>query len=262
MTSVDQSQSREINGMPSITVLGTYDELSRRAADAVVETISAHPASAITVPTGSTPLGMYQELVRRIEDGAADFAGVQIFCLDDYLGQTPEDQASLTGWLKREFLDPGRIPAGNIHYIPTTADDPHAAAEQYEDDIRDHGGLELAVVGLGPNGHVAFNEPGSDPDSRTRVVGLTEESRDQNAAYYEGNAQIPQRAITMGLGTILTARRIVMIVSGAAKADIVRHALEGPMTSDVPGSWMRLAGSKLEVLLDADAASALSGAKT
>jgi glucosamine-6-phosphate deaminase len=257
MTSVDQSRSREISGVPSISVLDTYAELSKRAAEAVVETIAARPVSAVTVPTGSTPLGMYQELVRRIEDGSADFAGVQIFCLDDYLGQTPEDQASLTGWLKREFLDPGRIPAGNIHYIPTTADDPHAAAARYEDEMREHGGLELAVVGLGPNGHVAFNEPGSDPDSRTRVVDLTEESRDQNAAYYEGEAEIPRQAITMGLGTILSARRIVMIVSGAAKAGIVRQALEGPMTSDVPGSWMRLAGSRLEVLLDAEAASAL-----
>jgi glucosamine-6-phosphate deaminase len=260
MTPVDQSKSREISGAPSITVVDSYDEMSRRAADAVAETITAHPTGAITLPTGSTPLGMYQELVRRIEDGSVDFSGVQLFCLDDYLGQTPDDEASLTGWLKREFLDPGKLPAGNIHYIPTTADDPHAAAVAYESAIREHGGLELAVVGLGPNGHIAFNEPGSDPDAPTRVIELTQESRDQNAAYYEGKAEIPQQAITMGLGTILSARRIVMIVSGKAKAGIVKQTLEGPMTSDVPGSWMRLAGDRLEVLLDAGAASELSDA--
>jgi len=259
MTSVEHAGSREIGGSPSLTVVETYDELSQRAADVVTETIATHPASAITVPTGSTPLGMYQELVRRIQAGTADFSGVHIFCLDDYLGQAPDDEASLTGWLIREFLEPGQIPAGNIHYIPTTADDPHAAAARYEEEIRERGGLELAVVGLGPNGHVAFNEPGSDPDARTRVVDLTPESREQNAAYYEGEPEIPPRAITMGLGTILAARRILLIVSGAAKAGIVRQTLEGPMTSDVPGSWLRLAGSRLEVLLDKDAASELSG---
>ena len=258
MTSVDQAGSCEISGSPSLTVVETYEKMSQRAADVVVETITAHPTGSITVPTGSTPLGMYQELVRRIHAGTADFSGVHIFCLDDYLGQTPDDTASLTGWLVREFLTPGEIPAANIHYIPTSADDPHAAAAQYEADIREHGGLELAVVGLGPNGHVAFNEPGSDPDAPTRVVDLTQESRDQNAAYYEGQPEIPAQAITMGLGTILSARRILLIVSGKAKAGIVRETLEGPLTADVPGSWLRLAGSRLEVLLDTAAASELT----
>jgi glucosamine-6-phosphate deaminase len=103
---------------------------------------------------------------------------------------------------------------------------------------------------------VAFNEPGSGPDTRTRVIDLTQESQDHNAAYYDG-ADIPDKAITMGLGTVLAARRIVMIVSGASKADIVHETLHGEMTSDVPGSWLRLAGDRLEVVLDRDAASAL-----
>lgn len=248
----------EQNGQPTITVVDDYDAMSRRAADVVVETITAHPTSAITVPTGSTPVGMYSELVDRINAGKANFSQVQIFCLDDYLGQTPEDDASLTKLLIREFLKPGNIPDENVHYIPTMADDPDAAARQYEEDIRDAGGLELAVVGLGPNGHVAFNEPGSSADARTRVIDLTQESRDQNAAYYKDGAVIPRQAITMGLGTILAARRIVMIVSGEGKAEIVREMLEGSMTSDVPGSWLRLAGDRLEVVLDKAAASALN----
>lgn len=248
----------EQNGQPKITIVEDYDAMSRRAADVVVETITAHPASAITVPTGSTPVGMYAELVARINAGEADFSQTQIFCLDDYLGQTPEDNASLTKLLIREFLKPGNIPDANVHYIPTMAEDPDAAARQYEQDIRDAGGLELAVVGLGPNGHIAFNEPGSSADARTRVIDLTQESRDQNAAYYGEGAVVPEQAITMGLGTILAARRIVMIVSGEEKADIVREALEGPMTSDVPGSWLRLAGDKLELVLDQAAASALT----
>ena len=243
-------------GTPTLTVVRDYQAMSCRAADVVVQTIDAHPNGAITVPTGSTPSGMYQELVDRIRKGTANFSRVQIFCLDDYLGQTPEDEASLTKLLIQEFLEPGNIPTGNVHFIPTTAADPHAAAEQYEREIVQAGGLELAVVGLGPNGHIAFNEPGSGPDTRTRVIDLTEESREQNSAYYEG-AEIPGQAITMGLGTILGAKRIVMIVSGKSKSEIVRETLTGPMTSDVPGSWLRLAGERLEVVLDEDAASSL-----
>lgn len=256
MTAENQGPVDSTLGTPRLTVVRDYDALSRRAADVVVETIEAHPGGAITVPTGSTPTGMYQKLVNRVDKGTADFSQVQIFCLDDYLGQTPDDEASLTKLLIKEFLEPARIPRQNVHFIPTTADDPHAAAEQYEREIADAGGLELAVVGLGPNGHIAFNEPGSGPDTRTRVIDLTQESRDQNAAYYEG-AEIPPQAITMGLGTILGAKRIVMIVSGASKSEIVRETLAGPMSSDVPGSWLRLAGERLEVIMDADAASAL-----
>ncbi|HWV25106.1 MAG TPA: glucosamine-6-phosphate deaminase [Thermomicrobiales bacterium] len=248
----------EQNGQPTITIVDDYDAMSRRAADVVVETIAAQPTAAITVPTGSTPVGMYAELVKRIQAGEADFSQTKIFCLDDYLGQTPDDDASLTKLLIREFLKPGNIPDENVHYMPTMAEDPAAAAEGYEQAISDAGGLELAVIGLGPNGHVAFNEPGSAIDARTRVIDLTQESRDQNAAYYEEGAVVPEQAMTMGLGTILAARRIVMIVSGEGKAEIVREALEGPMTADVPGSWLRLAGDRLEVVLDKAAASALS----
>lgn len=249
-------QGDETLSRPQVTIVDDYDAMGRRAADVVVETVREHPTCAITVPTGTTPEGMYAELVRRIRAGEVDFSNVTIFCLDDYLGRTPSDDASLTKLLKEGFLDPAGIPDENVRYMPTMAEDPEAAADAYEQAISDAGGLELAVVGLGPNGHVAFNEPGSGPETRTRVINLTQESRDQNAAYYDG-AAIPDKAITMGLGTVLGARRIVMIVSGASKAEIVHEALHGDMTSDVPGSWLRLAGDRLEVVLDRDAASAL-----
>lgn len=239
---------------PKITVVDDYDAMSKLAADRVADVITAFPEAAITVPTGSTPTGMYEELVRRINSGALDASQVQIFCLDDYLGQTPEDDASLTKLLLRDFLVPANIPMENVHFIPTVSDDPHAAAEKYEADIAAAGGLKIAVVGLGPNGHVAFNEPGSGPDTRTRVIELTPESRDQNAAYYEG-AEIPERAITMGIGTILDAENIVMLVSGEAKADIVGEMVNGPMTDDLPGSWIGKAGARAELIVDQAAAS-------
>lgn len=250
-------QGDEAMSAPKVTIVEDYDAMSMRAADIVTEVVHANPSCAITVPTGSTPVGMYAELVRRIRGGGLDFTNVKIFCLDDYLGRTPEDDASLTKLLKQELLDPAGIPDDNVYYIPTMADDPHAATEAYEQAIADEGGLDLAVVGLGPNGHVAFNEPGSGPDTRTRVIDLTEESQEHNAAYYE-NADIPDKAITMGLGTLIAARKIAMIVSGESKADIVHETLHGEMSSDVPASWLRLAGDRLEVVLDREAASALT----
>lgn len=238
-----------------VSVVESYEEMSIRTADAVQKVVDQVPEAAITIPTGSTPLGMYQELLRRVDANTIDLHRVRIFCLDDYLGQSRQDEASLTRWLFESFLIPARIPEHNVHLIPTMAHDPGAAAIAYEEEIAARGGLELAVVGLGPNGHVAFNEPGSEPDSRTRVVELTEESRDQSSAYWDGEATIPERAITMGLGTILEARRIVLIVSGASKADIVRRSLEEAPSLDVPGSWLQTAGDRLHVILDREAAS-------
>lgn len=243
-------------GTPRITIVEDYDAMSAVAADRVAEVVTAYPHGAITVPTGSTPVGMYTELVRRIISGELDFSGVKIFCLDDYLGQTPDDEASLTKLLMREFLLPASIPMENVHFIPTSKDDPTANAARYEADIAAAGGLKLAVIGLGPNGHVAFNEPGSGPDTRTRVVELTRESRDQNAAYYEG-AEIPEQAISMGIGTILDAERVVMIVSGASKAEIVGEMVNGEMTDDLPGSWIGLKGEQAELIVDRSAAAAL-----
>lgn len=241
-----------------LTVVDDYDLLSALAANAVSDTLARKPAAALTLPTGDTPSGMYRELVRRIDSGELDFSQAQFFCLDDYLGSTPEDEASLTRWLKNVFIDPARLPEANVHYVPTTAEDPEAAAAGYEREIAGYGGFELAVLGLGPNGHIGFNEPGSGPDDPTRVVDLQAATRAQSAAYWDGKADIPTQAMTIGLGTLLQAKRIVLIVSGAGKAEIVRASLEGPETTDVPGSFLRRAGSRLEVILDQGAASKLS----
>lgn len=246
-------------GSYTVRIVESYEELSNLAADAVQATLEEQPDAAITVPTGQTPLGMYEELVRRSTVGKLDLSQTHIFCLDDYLGQSRHDEASLTRWLFDAFLIPANIPEQHIHLIPATADDPDAASESYETEIREQGGLALAVIGLGPNGHIAFNEPGSAPDSRTRVVDLTEKSRTQSAEYWEGKAEIPEQAITMGLGTILSARKIVLIVSGESKAEIVRCSLEEEPTLDVPGSWLQRVGDRLHVILDHEAASALQG---
>jgi glucosamine-6-phosphate deaminase len=231
--------------------------MSKAAADIVVSTIQSKPNAVVTLPTGSTPLGMFDELAARAADGTVDFSRVELFCLDEYVGVTPDDPNSLTGWLQNALIDRVGIARHRVHPLPATGDDLAAAAASYERDLARLGGLDLAVLGLGPNGHVAYNEPGSACDSRTRVVALTEESLAQASAYWQGTVPIPTVAITIGVGTLLEARRIVLIVSGEAKAEILRRTLQEPPSSEVPASCLRHAGPRLEVIADEAAASAL-----
>jgi glucosamine-6-phosphate deaminase len=232
--------------------------MSEAAADIVGEVVRAKPDAALSVPTGSTPLGMFDVLAARVARGELDLSGIELFCLDEYLGVSREDANSLTGWLFASFVERVGIDPQRVHALPSIAADPYAAAAEYEREIAARGGLDLAVLGLGPNGHIAYNEPGAAADSRTRVVRLTPESIAQAAAYWQGSVAIPEQAMTMGVGTLLEAKRIVLIVSGEAKAEIVRRALEGPLSAEAPASWLRLAGPRLEVIADAAAAGRLT----
>jgi glucosamine-6-phosphate deaminase len=132
----------------------------------------------------------------------------------------------------------------------------------FERTITARGGLDLVVLGLGPNGHIGYNEPGSGDESRTRVITLTPESLGQASAYWEGAVPIPNRAMTMGVGTLLEAKQIALLVTGAAKADMLRRTLEEPMSAIVPASWLRIAGPRLTVIADEAAASELAPART
>lgn len=231
--------------------------MSLAAAEIVAQTVTNKPGVAISVPTGSTPVGMFRELTRRVTTGELTFERTQLFCLDEYVGVTAEDPNSLTGWLYANFLTPARVPAANIHTLPATAADLAAAARQYEADIAAAGGLELAVLGLGGNGHIAYNEPGSAGDSRTRVLDLTAESIAQARGYFPGR-DVPTKAISVGVGTLLEARALVLIVSGASKAAVLRAAMHGPQTAEVPASFLQRVPEKLTVIADEPAAAELA----
>lgn len=234
-------------------IVSDHDAMSVMAADVVAETLGANPRAAISLPTGSTPVGMFEELIRRSHQGTVDLSQFQMFCLDEYLGVSPNNPNTLTSWLFRTFIVPAGIPAENVHTLPVTAANTTAAAASYEEAIVTAGGLQLAVLGIGGNGHIAYNEPGSEADSRTRVVDLTEESIAQAAGYFDG-ATVPRQAMTVGVGTLLEAEQIVLIASGEAKQKIIREALQGPLSADVPASWLRLQPDKTTVIIDEAAA--------
>jgi glucosamine-6-phosphate deaminase len=246
----------------TLTVVPDAAAMSEAAADRVATVICQKPDAVLSLPTGSTPLGMFDILVERIARGELDPSRIELFLLDEYVGVAPEDPNSLTGWLRRALLNRAAIPITRVHPLPATSNELGTAAAEFERELAACGGLDLAVLGLGPNGHIAYNEPGSEADARTRALTLTPESIAQASAYWHDTVPIPRRAMTMGVGTLLEAKQIVLIVSGQAKASVLRRALEEPMSAETPASWLRLAGPRLEVIADRAAASELDLARS
>ena len=241
-----------------LTVVADGHALGEAAADVVARVVGAKPKAAISFPTGRTPLCMFDVLVARAARGEINLAEVDFYRLDEYLGLTAADANSLTGWLWSAFLS--RIGANPdcVHELPTTAADADAAAVAFDRVLAARGGLDLSVLGIGPNGHIGYNEPGSAVDTRTRVIALTPESSLQAAAYWENTMPAPEQAMTLGVGTLIEAKESLLIVSGPDKAGILRRALEDPIGSDVPASWLRRQGSHLEVIADEAAVSQLT----
>jgi glucosamine-6-phosphate deaminase len=222
-----------------VLVTPDYRTLSRTASELVLKAIRTKRDLTLGLPTGNTPLGMYAELVRSYRDRQVDFSGVRTFNLDEYLGLQQGDTHSYRFYMQEHFFDHVNVPPGNVH-IPEEAGG-------YEEKIREAGGIDLLVVGIGLNGHIAFNEPGSSFASRTREVMLAPETVANAEMHFEG-APVPRRAITMGIGTILESRCIVLLASGASKSDIVRRALNGPISESVPASVLQMHQNVIAVL--------------
>ena len=239
-----------------LITLADPEALRREAADRIEALARAKPSAVLGLPTGNTPLGTYRELVRRVRDPDLALSQLTIFALDEYLDVGRGDPCCLADWLEREFIQPGRIHPTRVHTLNGLTPDPLQMCAEYEAAIARAGGIDLQLLGLGPNGHVGFNEPGSSPDSRTRAVRLAPESITSNARYWGGPDRVPPHGLTMGIGTLKEAREILLLVSGPNKANILRKVIEGPMTSDVPASLLRT-HPHFTILADGDAAAQL-----
>lgn len=226
-----------------VLVTPGYRTLSQTAAKLVVKSLHAKPDLTLALPTGNTPLGMYEELVKEYRDGHLDFARARTFNLDEYLGLPPDHPNSYRSYMREHFFDHVNIAIENTH-MPDES-------ESYEKAIHDAGGIDLLIVGIGSNGHIAFNEPGSSFDSRTRVVNLAPETIANARQHFAASAEAPTTAITMGIGTILDARRILLLASGASKTQIVERALRGPVSESVPASALRLHANVIAILDEA-----------
>jgi glucosamine-6-phosphate deaminase len=213
--------------------------MSRRAAHALAQAITAKPDLNIVVATGSTPMTMYEEVATMQRAGTVDCRRLNVFQLDAYLDVADDDDRSLYGWMKRSFLDPLEIPDAQVVRIDAGNADPEAACRAFADTVRAHGGFDIAVLGLGPNGHLGFNEPPSPRDAPTRVVRLSEESLVSNARYWGGRDRVPPLSVTAGMDLLLGAKTLMLLVSGATKRNILHRTLTGPIDPMVPSSYVQ-----------------------
>jgi glucosamine-6-phosphate deaminase len=222
-----------------VIIKDTYEDMSRAAAQGVVRTLNAKPNAVLGMATGSTPLGLYKELVRLHRAGQVDFSQVTTFNLDEYVGLPVTHPQSYHFFMYENFFKHVNIPPQNV-YIPSgTTDNYQAFCDWYEERIRQCGGIDIQILGIGSDGHIAFNEPTSSLRSRTRLKTLAESTIDDNARFFDRREDVPIYAITMGVGTILEARRILLLANGQKKAAAIAAAVEGPVTSLITASALQ-----------------------
>jgi glucosamine-6-phosphate deaminase len=243
-----------------VLVTPDYAALSRRAADAAAGAVRRKPNLNLGLPTGNTPAGMYAELVRRAREEGLDLSQIQTFNLDEYLGLSIAHPGSYHTYMRRHFFDHVQVPSQNIH-IPDGSPGVDADDEcvRYELAILKAGGIDFLILGIGTTGHIGFNEPGSSFESRTRVVELASETIANARAQFENRIEVPRRAITMGVATILDARQILLLASGKDKSTVMARALSGPVSESMPASALQL-HADLTVILDEAAAADFFGA--
>ncbi len=239
-----------------VVISETYEEMSRLAAREVARVLNSKPNAVLGLATGSTPLGLYRELVRMHKEEGLDFSQVTTFNLDEYVGLTKDHPQSYHYFMHENLFKHINIAPQNI-YIPSgTTDNYRAFCAWYEQRIKEVGGIDLQLLGIGSDGHIAFNEPSSSLGSRTRIKTLARQTIEDNARFFDRIEDVPVFAITMGVGTILEARQIILLANGEKKADAVAKAIEGPVTSMITASALQL-HPDCTVYLDRAAASKL-----
>ena len=203
------------------------------AADIFADAVTSG-ATTLGLATGSSPLSVYRHLIRRHRQEGLTFADVQAFLLDEYVGLPPDHPQSYAHVIRAEFTDHVDIDSTRVHSPNGVADDIFVAAEEYDALIADAGPIDVQLLGIGSNGHIGFNEPGSSLGSRTRVKTLTEQTRRDNARFFTGIDNVPRHVITQGLGTISAARHLVLIATGSHKAEAIAAAVEGRLPQAAP----------------------------
>lgn len=217
----------------------SYPPLAARAAEIFLEAIRRDPHAVLGLPTGRTPVGMYERVVAECSRRYHCFRGVTTFNLDEYAGIPSDHPGSFRTFIKRHLFDHVDLDPRRTHIPHGDAPDLEAECARYEEEIRAAGGLGVTFLGLGANGHIAFNEPGTPFDSRTHVVALSEATRRANAALFAGGS-VPARAITIGIGTILDSASIVLLASGASKREALERLRSRQISEDFPASALWL----------------------
>ena len=231
-----------------------YDEMSRKAAAIIAAQVIHKPDCVLGLATGGTPVGTYKNLVEWYKSGDLDFSEVSTVNLDEYRGLPREHRESYWSFMHRNLFDHVNIPQDRINLPDGTNMDADAECKRYDAVIASMGGVDLQLLGIGHDGHIGFNEPSDAFDMGTHCVDLTEETIEANKRFFASKEEVPRQAYTMGIKTIMQARKVLLVANGAGKAEIIKRAFFGPVTPEVPASILQM-HPDCTIVLDAEAAS-------
>lgn len=238
----------------NIIIVNDYEEMSIKAAHLFVAQLLNKPNSILGLATGSTPIGVYEQLVKFYKEGIISFEFAKAFNLDEYVGIEKAHSQSYWNFMQTHFFSKVDLPEAH-QFIPSgTAVDPNFEAENYDKAIRKAGGIDLQLLGIGRNGHIGFNEPNLKFEAKTHVVELDEQTIIDNARFFDDRSLVPKTAISMGIKTIMQSKQIILLASGNEKSDAIRKMLYGNITPDLPASVLQL-HPNVTVIIDKEAAS-------
>ena len=236
-----------------IYVADDYKGMSRKAASIIASQVTLKPNSVLGLATGSTPIGMYEQLVEWHKAGELDFSAVKTVNLDEYVGLAPDHDQSYRYFMNDNLFNHVNIDKANTHVPNGLAADPAAECARYDSVVEEMGGVDIQVLGMGHNGHIGFNEPADHFPLGTNLVDLQESTINANSRFFATKDEVPRQAMTMGIKTIMQAKKVLVVVSGVDKAEIVKKAFTGPVTPQVPASILQM---HADVILVADEAAA------
>ncbi len=222
-----------------IIIEDNYENLSHKAAEVIKEQIGQKPDSVLGLATGGTPIGTYNELVKMYQNGEIDFSEVTAFNLDEYLGIEKKHEQSYHYYMQEKLFNKINIKKENIFIPESKPKNPEEYCKWYENKIKEKGGIDLQLLGIGSNGHIGFNEPGSDFKSKTRVIELAKQTIEDNSRYFNSEKEVPNKAITMGLDTIFKAKKIIILASGEKKKKIVKKIVNLEQTEKIPATILK-----------------------
>lgn len=217
-----------------------YDDLSKKAGAIIAAQILKKPDSILGLATGSTPVGTYSELINLHSKGIVDFKNTVTYNLDEYVGITKDNPQSFHNFMMERLFNHINIDKNNVHILDGMAKDLDKEAKAYDEKIKASGGIDLQILGIGHNGHIGFNEPDEAFSLSTRIVELSESTINANSRFFENEDEVPHRALSMGIGTIMNAKSIVILIAGEEKAEIMDKMINNPVTPLVPASILQL----------------------
>ncbi len=217
----------------------TYEEISRTAAEEIASLVKEAPTCTLGLATGSTPVGMYCELIKKYECGELDLSAVTTFNLDEYYPIAKENDQSYDYFMHKNLFDSVNISPERINIPDGSAADPEAECERYEKKLEKHGAVDLQVLGIGQNGHIGFNEPGDFLHASTHITDLTESTISANARFFDSEDDVPKKALTMGMGTILKAKKILLLANGKSKHAAIAALLDDKITTAIPATLLK-----------------------